>query len=78
MPHLNVDLYDDSKTAVVAYLNVICSEPEARFLESWLLRNRYLKRLLPVGASHNMTFKQFKQIFIEHKPGLSSKSVKRV
>jgi hypothetical protein len=65
MPSIPVQLYDDSKTVVLSTITIICSEAEARFLEKLLKRNRFSAHLLAIGAGRNMTFRQFRQHFID-------------
>ncbi|MBI4671083.1 MAG: hypothetical protein HY741_05385 [Chloroflexi bacterium] len=65
MPNLSVDLYDDAYRVILARLNVVCTEAQARYLESLTPRARWKARHLPQRLGHNLTFNQFQQQFLK-------------
>lgn len=64
MPSIPVGLYDNSKRSVVSTITVVCAESEAKFLERELKQKRFLANMLGAGMGRNMSFKQFKQLFL--------------
>ncbi len=66
MPNMSVELYDDWGAVVVTKITVVCGEAEAQYLERLMQHTKFRAMYMPQHVSHNMTFRQFKEHFIEH------------